>query len=104
MLASSSNGRKSSIETTRLIEQLRELEREKGELMKRKSASAVSRNIIYPLAMLLLLFLTSLTILLVLLNIVEILIGFKALPVSLDTTARVSFSRHHKSCQKLSRN
>lgn len=98
MLANgTSNGRKNSIETTRLIDQLRELERDKVELMKRKSASAVSRNIIYPLAMLLLLFLTSITILLVLLNIVEILIGFKALPVSLDTTARVSCHKKHTS-------
>lgn len=90
MLANGNNGRKNSIETTRLIDQLRELEREKSELIKRKSASVVSRNIIYPLAMLLLLFITSITILLVLLNIVEILIGFKALPQNLDSTARVS--------------
>lgn len=102
MLANgTSNGRKSSIETTRLIDQLRELERDKVELMKRKSASAVSRNITYPLAMLLLLFLTSITILLVLLNIVEILIGFKALPVSLDTTARVSCHKNKQACQSI---
>lgn len=84
------NGRKNSIETAKLVEQLRGLEKEKNELIKRKSASIVSRNIIYPLAMLLLLVLTSITILLVLLNIVEILIGFKALPLALDSTARVS--------------
>lgn len=90
MLVSGNKSRKNSIETTRLIDQLRELDREKSELMKRKSASVVSRNIIYPLAMLLLLFITLITILLVLLNIVEILIGFKALPQNLDSTARVS--------------
>jgi hypothetical protein len=84
------NGRKNSIETTRLVEQLRELDKERNELLKRKSASIISRNIIYPIAMILLLCLTSITILLVLLNIVEILIGFKALPLSLDSTARVS--------------
>lgn len=57
-------------------------------LDKLRSSSAFQRNFVYPLAMLLLLFLTGITLLLVLQNTLELLIGIKALPLS----TRVSIS------------
>jgi hypothetical protein len=61
---------------------LRELELERCELEKQRSSSCVQRNFGYPLAMLLLLLLTSITVLLVMQNTIELLIGIKALPLS----------------------
>lgn len=69
-------------ELAKLNERLRELESERHELEKLKSSSALQRNFVYPLAMLLLLFLTGITILLVVQNTLELLIGIKALPLS----------------------
>lgn len=61
---------------------LRELEIERSELQKQRSSSCIQRNLGYPLAMLLLLLLTSITVLLVMQNTIELLIGIKALPSS----------------------
>lgn len=69
-------------ELAKLNERLKELESERHELEKLKSSSALQRNFVYPLAMLLLLFLTGITILLVVQNTLELLIGIKALPLS----------------------
>lgn len=69
-------------EQAMLHERLRELEAERKELDKLRSSSAFQRNFVYPLAMLLLLFLTGITLLLVLQNTLELLIGIKALPLS----------------------
>lgn len=66
----------------KLNERLRELQTERKELEKLKKSSAFQRNVVYPLAMLLLLFLTGITILLVVQNTLELLIGIKALPLS----------------------
>ncbi|XP_055856305.1 protein Lilipod isoform X1 [Episyrphus balteatus] len=71
-----------STELAKLNERLRELESERHELEKLKSSSALQRNFVYPLAMLLLLFFTGITILLVVQNTLELLIGIKALPLS----------------------
>lgn len=49
---------------------------------KLRSSTALQRNFVYPLAMLLLLFLTGLTVLIVVQNTLELLIGIKALPLS----------------------
>lgn len=69
-------------EHTMLYERLKELEAERKELDKLRSSSALQRNFVYPLAMLLLLFLTGITFLLVVQNTLELLIGIKALPLS----------------------
>jgi hypothetical protein len=61
---------------------LRELELERSELQKQRSSSCLTRNFGYPVAMLLLLLLTSITVLLVMQNTIELLIGIKALPMS----------------------
>lgn len=49
---------------------------------KLRSSSSFQRNLVYPIAMLGLLLLTSITVLLVIQNTLEILIGLKALPLS----------------------
>lgn len=66
---------------------LRHVEAEKAKLEKQKNSSNLSKNLFYPLAMLLLLSLTVITVLLVIQNTIELLIGIKALPHS----SRVSF-------------
>lgn len=73
---------KETTENTKLFNRLKELEDERNELDKQRSSSCVSRNLIYPIAMLLLLVLTSITVLLVVQNTIELLIGIKALPLS----------------------
>lgn len=65
-----------------LYARLRELETQKNELQTQRSSSCLTRNFVYPLAMLLLLLLTSITVLLVMQNTIELLIGIKALPMS----------------------
>ncbi|GAB0100221.1 Protein Lilipod [Sergentomyia squamirostris] len=65
-----------------LNERLRELESDRHELNKLRSSSAFQRNFVYPIAMILLLFLTGITVLLVVQNTLELLIGIKALPLS----------------------
>lgn len=65
-----------------LHERLRELKSERTELDKLRSSTAIQRNLIYPLAMLMLLFLTGITVLVVVQNTLELLIGIKALPLS----------------------
>uniref|UniRef100_A0A182N9G5 Uncharacterized protein n=1 Tax=Anopheles dirus TaxID=7168 RepID=A0A182N9G5_9DIPT len=72
----------SSHESTKLFERLRELESERKVLDKQRSSSALQRNLVYPIAMLLLLILTGITVLLVVQNTLELLIGIKAVPLS----------------------
>lgn len=79
---------KESLENVKLYNRLRELETERSELDKQRGSSCVARNLIYPVAMLLLLLLTCITVLLVVTNTIELLIGIKALPLS----SRVSFT------------
>lgn len=74
--------RKETPENVKLFDRLRELETERNDLDKQRSSSCFARNLIYPLAMLLLLLLTSITVLLVVQNTIELLIGIKALPLS----------------------
>lgn len=71
-----------NVECTQLYERLRELKDGRKELDKLRSSTAIQRNLIYPLAMLMLLFLTGLTVLVVVQNTLELLIGIKALPLS----------------------
>ena len=71
---------------SKLHERLRELEAERKELDKLRSSSALQRNFVYPIAMLLLLFLTGITVLLVIQNTLELLIGIKAVPLSTRVT------------------
>ncbi|XP_055708332.1 protein Lilipod isoform X2 [Phlebotomus papatasi] len=71
-----------SHEEHELNERLRELESDRRELDKLRSSSAFQRNFVYPIAMILLLFLTGITVLLVVQNTLELLIGIKALPLS----------------------
>ncbi|KAM3961018.1 LMBR1-like protein lilipod isoform 1-T2 [Aphomia sociella] len=52
------------------------------EVENQRKTSSLQRNVVYPLAMLLLLALTTITVLMVLQNILELLIGIKALPLS----------------------
>lgn len=66
----------------KLYDRLHELTIERNDLDKQRSSSCFTRNLIYPLAMLLLLVLTSFTVLLVMQNTIELLIGIKALPMS----------------------
>ncbi|XP_053689368.1 protein Lilipod [Sabethes cyaneus] len=78
-----SNSSSSSIsEAAKLFERLRELESERKLLDKQRSSSALQRNLVYPVAMLLLLLLTGITVLLVVQNTLELLIGIKAVPLS----------------------
>ncbi|XP_038117521.1 protein Lilipod [Culex quinquefasciatus] len=69
-------------ESVKLFERLRELEAERKSLDKQRSSSALQRNLVYPVAMLLLLLLTGITVLLVVQNTLELLIGIKAVPLS----------------------
>lgn len=71
-----------NIECNELYERLRELKDDRKELDKLRSSTAIQRNLVYPLAMLMLLFLTGLTVLVVVQNTLELLIGIKALPLS----------------------
>lgn len=71
-----------NMECDQLHERLHELRTERKELDKQRSSTAIQRNLIYPLAMLMLLFLTGLTVLVVVQNTLELLIGIKALPLS----------------------
>jgi hypothetical protein len=73
---------KDSTESEKLQERLKELKCEKLTLDKQRSSSGFQRNFVYPLAMLLLLVLTSITVMLVVQNAIELLIGIKALPLS----------------------
>lgn len=66
----------------KLLERLKQIEADKSKLEKQKNSSNFSKNLFYPLAMLLLLFLTAVTVLLVIQNSIELLIGIKALPHS----------------------
>lgn len=77
---------KESTENAKLYNRLKELEVERSELDKQRSSSCVSRNILYPFAMVSLLCLTVVTIFLVIVNTIELLIGFKVLEI----TSRVS--------------
>lgn len=70
------------LECDELHEKLRELKAERKELDKLRSSTAIQRNLVYPLAMLMLLFLTGITVLVVVQNTLELLIGIKALPLS----------------------
>lgn len=72
----------SEFEKERLHERLRELESERKELDKLRSSTPLQRNLMYPLAMLLLLVITGITVLTVVMNSMELLIGIKALPLS----------------------
>ncbi|KFB45736.1 AGAP006880-PA-like protein [Anopheles sinensis] len=72
----------STLESIKLFERLRELESERKVLDKQRSSSALQRNLVYPIAMLLLLILTGITVLLVVQNTLELLIGIKAVPLS----------------------
>ncbi|XP_055324901.1 protein Lilipod isoform X2 [Sitodiplosis mosellana] len=70
------------LECDELHERLHKLRIERKELDKLRSSTAIQRNLIYPLAMLMLLFLTGVTVLVVVQNTLELLIGIKALPLS----------------------
>lgn len=74
--------KKDTMENEKLYYRLKQLEMEKSELDKQRSSSCFTRNLVYPLAMLLLLLITSITVLLVMQNTIELLIGIKALPMS----------------------
>lgn len=71
-----------SMDSEHLYERLRELTCERKELDKLRKSTGIQRNLIYPLAMLMLLFLTGITVLIVVQNTLELLIGIKALPLS----------------------
>ncbi|KAG4072779.1 hypothetical protein HA402_005256 [Bradysia odoriphaga] len=75
-------GNGNSTDVNHLHERLRELESERKELDKQRTSTAFQRNFVYPIAMLLLLFLTGITVLIVVQNTLELLIGIKALPLS----------------------
>ena len=68
--------------SAKLYDRLINLETERTFLDKQRSSSGVQRNLVYPIAMLLLLLLTSITVMLVVQNTIELLIGIKALPLS----------------------
>lgn len=59
---------------------------------KQRSSSALQRNLVYPVAMLLLLLLTGITVLLVVQNTLELLIGIKAVPLSTRVSRLISFN------------
>lgn len=82
---------KDSAENVKLYSRLKELEVERSELDKQRSSSCFTRNLLYPLAMLLLLLITSITVLLVMQNTIELLIGIKALPSSSRVRKFVKF-------------
>lgn len=76
------------IEADKLHERLSELKSERKELDKLRKSTSFQRNLIYPLAMLLLLFLTGITVLIVVQNTLELLIGIKALPLSTRVSSK----------------
>lgn len=80
--ATTTNNAYNQFECDELYEKLRELKAERKELDKLRSSTAIQRNLVYPLAMLMLLFLTGITVLVVVQNTLELLIGIKALPLS----------------------
>lgn len=59
---------------------------------KQRSSSALQRNLVYPVAMLLLLLLTGITVLLVVQNTLELLIGIKAVPLSTRVSGLIRFN------------
>ncbi|CAH2071706.1 unnamed protein product, partial [Iphiclides podalirius] len=65
-----------------LNERLQKVVAMRKEVENQRKTSSFQRNVVYPLAMLLLLALTAITVLMVLQNTLELLIGIKALPLS----------------------
>ncbi|XP_045765445.1 protein Lilipod isoform X2 [Maniola jurtina] len=65
-----------------LNERLQKIVAMRKEVENQRKTSSLQRNVVYPLAMLLLLALTTITVLMVLQNMLELLIGIKALPLS----------------------
>ncbi|XP_026737446.1 protein Lilipod isoform X2 [Trichoplusia ni] len=65
-----------------LNERLHRIVSRRKEVENQRKTSSLQRNVVYPLAMLLLLALTTITVLMVLQNTLELLIGIKALPLS----------------------
>ncbi|XP_034829944.1 protein Lilipod isoform X1 [Maniola hyperantus] len=65
-----------------LNERLHKIVALRKEVENQRKTSSLQRNVVYPLAMLLLLALTTITVLMVLQNMLELLIGIKALPLS----------------------
>ncbi len=63
-----------------LHERLKEVEKDKRELEKRKQASTLQRNLGYPLVMVALFSLTAVSVLLIAQNTIELVIGLKTLP------------------------
>lgn len=61
---------------------LTEIETKRKILDKQRKTSSLRRNVVYPVAMLLLIGLTGITVLIVVQNTIELLIGMKALPHS----------------------
>jgi hypothetical protein len=76
-----SNGHTSRSSAADLNIQLIQVQKTCQELERRRKASSLRRNLGYPVVMLLLLFITSLSVLMVAQNMIELLIGLKALPV-----------------------
>jgi len=66
--------------TSKLLEKLQEIQNDRAELEKGKQVSSLRRNLGYPLVMVLILALTAISVLMVALNMLELLIGLKALP------------------------
>lgn len=87
-----------TMECEDLYERLHELKVERKELDKLRSSTAIQRNLVYPLAMLMLLFLTGITVLIVVQNTLELLIGIKALPLSTRVSNSKLIGRHF--CQQ----
>ncbi|XP_063376981.1 protein Lilipod [Cydia fagiglandana] len=65
-----------------LNERLKKIVAMRKEVENKRKTSSFQRNVVYPLAMLLLLALTAITVLMVIQNTLELLIGIKALPLS----------------------
>ncbi|CAH1101459.1 unnamed protein product [Psylliodes chrysocephalus] len=65
-----------------LKKRLTEIEKRRSKLDKQRQTSSLRRNVVYPIAMLLLLGLTVIAVLLVVQNTLSLLIGIKALPTS----------------------
>ncbi|KAJ2952052.1 hypothetical protein O0L34_g4316 [Tuta absoluta] len=65
-----------------LNERLQRVVAKRQEVESQRKTSSFQRNVVYPLAMLLLLALTAITVLMVVQNTLELLIGIKALPLS----------------------
>lgn len=65
-----------------LNERLQKIVAMRKEVENQRKTSSLQRNVVYPLAMLLLLGLTTITVLMVLQNTLELLIGIKAVPLS----------------------